>query len=132
MKVIQLNHVGLHVADIPASVDFYANVLGLTQLHRPEFDFEGAWFDLGEGRELHLIGGRTQDPVGARRGNHVAFAVDDFDAAVSHIERHNVPHHPPQTRPDGARQLFIRDPDGHYVELCDVTCADASKRTKWP
>ncbi|MBI1374913.1 MAG: glyoxalase [Phycisphaera sp.] len=132
MKITQLNHVALHVADVQRSIDFYGGLLGLTQIHRPQFDFEGAWFDLGEDRSLHLIGGRDKPSNGHNRGTHTAFCVDDFDAAVALIESHGIRHHGPNLRPDGARQLFVFDPDDHVIELCDNTTADASKRTLWP
>lgn len=56
MKVLQLNHVALHVADVSASVRFYSDVLKLEEIPRPAFRFPGAWFRLGVDQELHLIG----------------------------------------------------------------------------
>ena len=47
MKVLQLNHVALHVADVAVSESFYRDVLQLEQLARPAFDFPGAWFRFG-------------------------------------------------------------------------------------
>ena len=118
MKTTQLNHVALHVADVDASVAFYQDVLQLEPLPRPAFTFPGAWFRLGVDQELHLIGEREGEVVSASRGNHFALMVDDMDAWEAHLDANNVERLPRRTRPDGAFQVFLPDPDGHYIELC--------------
>ena len=64
MKTLELNHVAIHVEDVERTCDFYANVLQLTPLPRPGFDFPGAWFLLGAVQELHIIGNREEDVNG--------------------------------------------------------------------
>jgi len=118
MILRQLDHVALHVADVPASCRFYAQVLRLEPLPRPAFDFPGAWFRLGQTQELHLIGQRMQQVVSHNRGNHFALLVDDLDAWEEHLKQVGWPYFPRRTRPDGAGQIFLKDPDGHYIELC--------------
>ncbi len=118
MKIVQLNHVALHVADVPRSVSFYRDVLQLESLPRPAFSFPGAWFRLGEDQELHLIGERTAEVVSHHRGNHFALMVDDIDAWEKHLGQQQAEHLPRKIRPDGAYQIFLKDPDGHYIELC--------------
>lgn len=118
MKTTQLNHVALHVADVERSVRFYADVLKLAPLPRPAFTFPGAWFRLGEDQELHLIGGREQVVNSHNRGNHYALLVDDIDAWERHFAQIAFAHLPRRKRPDGASQIFLIDPDGHYIELC--------------
>jgi catechol 2,3-dioxygenase-like lactoylglutathione lyase family enzyme len=115
---LQLNHVALHVADLDKSVAFYRDVLRLEPMGRPAFDFPGAWFRLGADQELHLIAGRTREVISHNRGNHFALLVDDFDAWEAYLIENNIPFAPRRTRPDGALQLYVIDPDGHYVELC--------------
>jgi catechol 2,3-dioxygenase-like lactoylglutathione lyase family enzyme len=128
MKVNQLNHTALHVADIARSIDFYKTVCGLTQIPRPDFDFEGAWFELGPGQELHLIGGRDAEVSSASRGTHFAMHVDNIAAALDHLQSLNIEVNGPKERPDGAIQLFITDPDGHVLEFTNLDTADASLR----
>ncbi|HZN34579.1 MAG TPA: VOC family protein [Pirellulaceae bacterium] len=118
MLIAQLNHVALHVADVERSVQFYRDVLQLTPIPRPAFTFPGAWFRLGVDQELHLIGERTKEVVSHNRGNHFALLVDDFNAWEQRLTELGVTFLPRRTRPDGALQLFIIDPDGHYLELC--------------
>ena len=118
MKATQLNHVALHVADVAQSCRFYGDVLRLESIPRPAFDFPGAWFRLGDDQELHLIGNRTEPVQSQTRGNHFALLVDDINAWEAHFVQNQVAFFPRRTRPDGATQIFLRDPDGHYVELC--------------
>ncbi len=118
MKTTQLNHVALHVADVERSRQFYQQMLRLQSLPRPAFDFPGAWFRLGEDQELHLIGDRHQTVHSHNRGNHFALMVDDMDAWEQHLETHQANYVPRKPRPDGAEQIFLIDPDGHYIELC--------------
>jgi lactoylglutathione lyase len=116
----QLNHVALHVADLERSIAFYRDVLLLQPIPRPAFTFPGAWFQLGVDQELHLIGERKQDVVSHNRGNHFALLVDDFDAWERYLTERQVNFAPRRTRPDGALQLYVIDPDGHYIELCTL------------
>ena len=118
MKQLQLNHVALHVADVERSVAFYRDVLQLAPIERPAFDFPGAWFRLGHDQELHLIGDRQGDVDSDSRGNHFALLVDDIRAWEQHLEPHEVIARPCKQRPDGYWQIFVADPDGHFVELC--------------
>jgi lactoylglutathione lyase len=116
MKIHQLNHVAIHVADVERSRTFYRDMLQLESLPRPAFDFPGAWFRLGENQELHLIGRRG--PVALMDGNnHFALRVDDMAAWQKHLEQAGAEFRPMQQRPDGAWQIFLRDPDGHFIEL---------------
>lgn len=118
MQVFQLNHVALHVADVDASVKFYRDTLRLPPMDRPAFDFPGAWFRLGVDQELHLIGDRELPVHSHHRGGHLALIVDDLDQWESHLDDHGATRLPRKTRPDGALQTFVCDPDGHWIELC--------------
>jgi lactoylglutathione lyase len=118
MKIVELNHVALHVADVERSRRFYRDVMRLEEIARPAFDFPGAWFRLGTQQELHLIGGRELEARSHNRGNHWALLVDDLDAWEDHLKQVGYPYFPRRRRPDGAGQIFLIDPDGHYLELC--------------
>lgn len=120
MKTLQLNHVALHVADVERSVKFYEGVLKLQPIPRPAFAFPGAWFRLGEDQELHLIGERTSEVLSHNRGNHYALLVDDLDSWESYFRTNHISYLPRRKRPDGAFQIYLIDPDGHYIELCTL------------
>lgn len=117
MKIHELNHVAIHVRDVGKSCRFYQEILRLEPIPRPAFTFPGAWFRLGTDQELHLIGERAEPVVSHNRGNHFALRVDDLDAWERHLDSAATEHLPRKRRPDGAWQLFLRDPDGHVIEL---------------
>ena len=119
MKTNQLNHVALHVEDVAKSCEFYEGLLQLEPIPRPAFKFPGAWFRLGADQELHLIGERPNPVVGAHsRGNHWAMTVDDIGQWEEYFQKKGVEYTPRRTRPDGAFQIYVHDPDGHCLELC--------------
>src|SRR6186713_869253 len=120
MRTLQLNHVAIHVTDVGRSIAFYRDVLRLEPLPRPGFKFPGAWFRLGDDQELHLIGDRQYPEVEQHRGNHYALLIDDVDAWERHLQGAGISHQPRRIRPDRAYQIFLTDPDGHYIELCTL------------
>jgi lactoylglutathione lyase len=117
MRILQLDHVALHVADVEISRQFYHQVLLLEELPRPAFDFPGAWFRIGKEHELHLIGDRTQPVQSGYRGTHVALAVDGLDRWEQHLDAVGATRLERKVRPDGLLQTFLVDPDGHWIEL---------------
>jgi lactoylglutathione lyase len=117
VKVQELNHVAIHVRDVDASCVFYARVLQLEPLARPAFAFPGAWFRVGPHQELHIIGERKDVVHSHNRGNHFALRVDDLDQWEKHLSDVQADFQPRKMRPDGAWQVFLRDPDGHIIEL---------------
>jgi lactoylglutathione lyase len=118
MEAQQLNHVAIHVQDVEISVPFYRDVMQLPMMERPNFDFPGAWFRLGRDQELHLIGDRDLPVHSHHRGGHFALVVDCLDEWESHLDACEAVRLPRKTRPDGALQTFVQDPDGHWIELC--------------
>lgn len=121
-KITQLNHVALLVDHLDRSVEFYSKVLGLSQKSRPDFGDKGAWFHLAPMQELHLIE-RSSVPYDTREEplTHFALVVENYEAALEHIRKLGVSVEGPKPRPDGAQQAFLRDPDGHLLELtCNV------------
>ena len=117
MKVTQLNHVAVDVTDLAVSDAFYCDVLGLKKIDRPAFNFPGSWFRLGIDQELHLLARPTSERAPAR-DRHWAMMVDDINAFAKHLREQQIEFTGPKPRPDGAHQIFLRDPDGHVIELC--------------
>jgi catechol 2,3-dioxygenase-like lactoylglutathione lyase family enzyme len=122
-----IDHVTLIVKDLEASRQFYCDVLGMEQIHRPGFSFGGSWFQAGE-TQIHLILEHDESPVAGEdmirlkdsssRNRHFAFEVEDCHKTVEQLKELGVPLFAgPQKRPDGFVQLYVRDPDGHVVEL---------------
>lgn len=114
MLVADIHHVSLNVTDTQRALGFYRDVLGLTELQRPEFPFGGAWLDAGSGRQIHLI----EAAVPADLGQHVAFRVTSIDDTIARLRELGV--EVGDARPvgeTGLRQAFASDPDGNRVEF---------------
>ena len=130
LGVRQLDHVTLIVSDLDATREFYVDFLGMVEVPRPNFDFPGLWFQANN-TLIHVTledeyagkagWGDYQNAKSLPRGHHIAFLVDDASDVVAEIEasRYDVIR-PLSTRPDGAKQIFIADPDGHVVEISSV------------
>lgn len=119
LSICAFNHVALQVSDVERSADFYVNVLDLQEIPTPAFDYPVRWFNLGADRELHLIGRKEESTSTGIRGNHFALEVSNILQAEKHLQALGIDYMPIKLRPDGARQLFLTDPDGHYIELCE-------------
>ena len=117
LEIEELHHVALHVKDVDLSIEFYKSVIGFQQILRPSFSFPGAWFRIGKMQELHLIGGRELDVHSSNRGNHFAMRVTNIQLADQYFQEKNIERMGPKRRPDGAWQIFIKDVDGHTIEL---------------
>ena len=121
MTVESIQHVALGVADLARARDFYTTVLGLDEIPRPAFDFDGAWFRVGE-QQIHLIVERRtetrRDTSGFHtRGDHVALRVRSYRHTLDHLRSLAVPF---EARPHNKTpwpQIYIVDPDGHTIEL---------------
>ena len=126
LQVKTFDHITLIVADLEATRNFYVNLLGMQERPRPAFDFDGAWFEI-DTVQIHatvasdlagMAGWGDRKVKSISRGHHFAFQVDDVNAAHEEVKSLGIKvGDGPKTRPDGAFQLYIYDPDGHLVEL---------------
>jgi len=121
-NIIKLHHSSLLVADTQSSLKFYCDILGLKQLDRPDFPYDGAWLDLGL-QQLHLLELPNPDPTTGRpdhggRDRHVAFNVLNLDVLKETLENNNIPF---TLSASGRRALFCRDLDGNALEFIENT-----------
>ena len=127
LQIQGFDHITLVVKDLDRSRDFYVGLLGLKEVPRPDFAFNGLWFQYND-VQIHLILEHDQSgPAGypdqvkrtSTRNHHFAFRVQDAAAAAVRIKELGLPLvNDAKHRPDGAVQVFVHDPDGHCVELC--------------
>lgn len=124
--VKSLDHVTIVVKDLAATRRFYVDILGMEEVARPAFSFQGQWFQAGA-TLIHTIleyEGSGRAGMAAERntrGHHFAFLVPDASVAERRMVEFGVPiASPVKIRPDGAAQVFVNDPDGHLIELCSI------------
>jgi catechol 2,3-dioxygenase-like lactoylglutathione lyase family enzyme len=145
-RIVAVDAIGMTVADMDASVDFYSRVLGFTPVRDVEVSGD-AWEKLRDVfpvrmRVVRLALGDEQlelteyltprgrpAPTDARSNDrwfqHVAIVVRDMDRAYAWLRDQRVAHvsPEPQRLPDwnpnagGIRAFYFRDPDGHPLEL---------------
>lgn len=129
MGITSINHVNLPVDDLEESIAFFEEVFDLERIPSIASDAPGAWFRVGDA-QLHL----TERPSPAPELHHVAFNVDDFAAAYEALLDRDALDETFGSAlyefPDGAVQLYFRDPSGNLLEIdCpDVTTLPASIR----
>ncbi len=143
---VRVDHVGITVADLDASVAFFTGVLDFqtvseTQLSGAEFDRAAGLTGAAARRARLRLGDefieltQYESPSGRpfprdSRSNdlwfqHIAIIVSDMDRAFARLQAHNVPaaSRGPQRLPDwnpsagGIRAYYFRDPDGHFLEI---------------
>jgi len=111
MKPAGIHHVSVCVPDAGAALAFYTEVLGLTQLPRPDLG-PGHWLDAG-GQQVHLL----QSDEARPRSDHFAIRVDDLDDAVADLEASDVKVYRSDYIAGAGRQAFLHDPFGNFIEL---------------
>ena len=115
----KLHHVSRQTQHLEATRKFYIEVLGFRELaSRPNFPFAGAWL-YGSGIQIHLIDEPyhpTEGPANPRE-NHIAFMIDDPDAAEAALKHHGIAYRRQKSANGVSEQIFFRDPEGWMVEL---------------
>jgi len=108
-----IHHVALVVDDPDAALAFYRDVLGLSEVDRPDgADNPGSWLQLGKG-QVHLF--KPSDP--ARNPPHFAIEVDDLAATVETIrERGHTVYDIAHVQGFGF-QASVVDPSGNVIEF---------------
>ncbi len=132
MKILKIDHLGVAVNSIDEGKNFWTDVIGL--------EFEGsetvaeqkvttAFFPVGES-EVELLESTAPDGPVARfidkKGTgfqHVAFRVEDIDAALDELKEKNIQliDQTPRIGAGGARIAFLhpKATGGILVELCE-------------
>ena len=120
----------MRVKDLEASVDFYTRHFGMKELRRSEYP---------EGKFTNVFVGYSEDPkepvleltynwdqeepytLGDAWG-HIAIGVTDIYGTCEKMEAEgvNVPRKPGPMKHGTTVIAFVRDPDGHSIELIQV------------
>ncbi len=121
MNIESLHHVSIVVTDLDIAKAFYGGLLGLRELPRPAFNFDGAWYELGD-LQLHLI---VHPPARTVRGTteidsrdgHFAVRVADYDQTLAYLKSRGVTVRESRQNVTPWSQLYITDPDGNVIEF---------------
>lgn len=113
-------HTMVRVTDIDASLDFYCDKLGLTELRR--IDNEAGRFTLvflaapgDESAQVELTWNWDPESLsGGRNFGHLAYQVDDIYATCQRLMEGGVTINRP---PRDGWMAFVRSPDGVSIEL---------------
>jgi catechol 2,3-dioxygenase-like lactoylglutathione lyase family enzyme len=127
-----LTHLSVHAYDLDESASFYKELFDMEDIPSPDFPFLVHWLRVGD-LQLHLF--QSEDP--APQGHHFGIDVDDFEAVYEKVGELGVREKEGYFSylyelPDGAVQMYIRDPAGNMVEVNwpNVTTLDRSVVTE--
>ena len=116
MTIRAIEHIQLAMpaGEEDAARAFYAGVLGLTEVPKPQELAKrgGAWFENGNVR-VHL---GVEEPFCPAKKAHPAFLVDDLDLLVNRLNEVGV-RNEWDTKLPGFRRTYISDPFGNRIEL---------------
>ena len=117
MRATGFTHVSIGARDLEESVRFYEDFFGMEDVPAPDFTGHVRWPRVGD-LKLHPFQDEGSTPV----GHHFALGVDDFGAACrktretgARVEGGN--YSTVRELPDGAVQMYLRDPAGNLVEV---------------
>jgi glyoxylase I family protein len=148
-----LDHAGLTCTDLTISLTFYRDLLGLPLLERGEGPGRAAGIagarvayaklDAGQGQVIELLEYRhpratsSALPAGSPGAVHVALRVADLDRLLGQLSHAGI--RPLTAEPiavigadaghsNGARLVYVLDPDQHVIELVQPATEPSSGR----
>jgi lactoylglutathione lyase len=121
-----INHTAIFVVDCKVSAAFYHDVIGLDTIPEPFHDGKHVWMRTGPKSSLHIIEGATVKKE-YYKNNHTCFSVPSVDALVDILKKKKIEFEDVSgnknvfsLRVDKVKQLWLRDPDGYWIEINDA------------
>jgi lactoylglutathione lyase len=123
-----IGHTAYAVSDLEASLRFYCTHLGLREAFRLTHDDGRVWIvylQVNENTFIELFPG-AEGPVpaaGKAAGyRHLCLTVDDMHATIADLAGRGMPlSGQPTQGKDGNWQFWLTDPDGHRIELMQIS-----------
>lgn len=116
-RITKINHVTLVVNQLESAAAFYEKEMGLEVIPAFVFDYPTAFFKINDTQQLHLT--EWEDAQSFR--GHICVCVDDFNTIFWRMKELGIIDIEPwgnvRQLPDGAMQLFVRDPSDNLVEI---------------
>lgn len=120
-----LNHIAIYTADLKSATDFYADVFELELIPEPFKDGRHTWFSLGAAGQLHIIQGAKTNTL-YDRNDHLCFSVASIAEFTQKLTGLGIAYEnwagvrgAITKRVDGIKQIYFKDPDGHWLEVND-------------
>jgi len=121
-----LNHIAVYVVDLKISTHFYQQILQLDTIPEPFHDGRHTWFAIGSVGHLHIIQGAKQF-TSHDKNNHLCFSVGSVTDFIKILDKHNISYEnwagekmQVTNRVDGVHQIYLKDPDGYWLEINDA------------
>lgn len=124
---MKLGYTIIYVKDVPATMDFYERVFGLSKKFLAENQFYGE-MDTGattlsflkEERAVEHIGPTAKNEADKNPGGfEITFIVDDVASTYNKVVSAGAtPHRAPEQKPWGQTVSYVRDLNGVLVEIC--------------
>lgn len=119
-KINCINHITLIVQNLEEACAFYEETFNLEALPAFKFDYPAQFYRINDEQQLHLT--EWEDSPSFR--GHVCLQVDDFNEVFYRMREQNridtSPWGKVRRLPDGAMQMFIRDPFDNLLEISSV------------
>ena len=116
---IAFHHVAIIVSDLVKAKQVYGDMLGLEQDVRPDLHFDGLFYKLGHGQQLHIMlldnpDAESSKPEHGGRYRHFALSVSNLDAIKFKLEQNDIAYTQSKS---GRAAIFFYDFDGNAIEL---------------
>jgi lactoylglutathione lyase len=124
-KVKKLLHTRYRVDDLPRTVQFYKDILGLQEVRRQKSPRGSELVFLkapGSEELIELCHFPEGGPVKVQPDlTHLAFEVDSLDEFAQHLAKLGLKYSDgPHRKPDGGGIAFIDAPEGYEIELIQL------------
>ncbi len=127
MKKPSLNHIAIYVVNLEQSTAFYRDIIGLETMDEPFKDGRHSWFKVGPHAQVHIISGATA-AVPHDKNAHLCFSVASMEEFLAKLRKNNIAYEdwPGKAggitnRVDGVKQVYLKDPDGYWLEINNDT-----------
>ena len=115
-------HASILTANTDISLKFYRDILGLSvDNSRPDLGFPGAFLNITENQQIHILELPNPDPVKTRpehagRDRHIALSVSNLKILEERLKKENLSF---SRSKSGRPAIFTRDPDGNGLEFIE-------------
>lgn len=124
----RIHHTMLPVASLERSIEFYTRLFGMNVMARRSFKERNVevghvgYGDRATQPSIELIQDMSENAPRQVKptGGHISIHVNDLQKLCTVLQAAGVEFkQPPMQRPGGSLRAWVRDPDGHELELAE-------------